>query len=479
MSTPLPDGFGLVMDAAAKELSPTLLVGGTPTRVLRLSPAGVAARRELATGTVRSRAGGLLARRFTDSGLAHPRPPALTGRADVTVVVPVRDRSAELAGCLDALGREHPVMVVDDGSLDPAAVAAVARSHGAELVSRPVNEGPAAARNAGLARVSSEHVAFLDSDCLPPAGWIEALARHLADPLVAAVAPRIVPAAPPSTVASRYSTAHGALDLGPDEGLVAPLTKVAYVPTAALVVRCSALRAIAGEGRAFDESLRVGEDVDLVWRLHRAGWRVRYDPSVTVRHREPATWRGVLARRFRYGTSAGPLARRHPDSMPPLVLHPWPAVAALGLATRRPAVAVAGCAAGVVAARRTLRRSSIPTRGTASAIARGCLQTYLGAGRYLTQFAAPVLAATLVAPGRKHRWARRTSVAALLLAAPLAEWAAVRPSLDPVRYSLGRIADDVAYGAGVWRGSVTARTPHALLPVVTWRLLGVSSGKPE
>ena len=37
----------------------------------------------------------------------------------------------------------------------------------------------------------------------------------------------------------------------------------------------------------FDADLRVGEDVDLVWRLVDAGWSVRYQPSVTVFHREP------------------------------------------------------------------------------------------------------------------------------------------------------------------------------------------------
>ena len=52
--------------------------------------------------------------------------------------------------------------------------------------------------------------------------------------------------------------------------------RVAYVPAACLVVR----RAALGEG--FDESLRVGEDVDLVWRLDAAGWLVRYDAGVVV-----------------------------------------------------------------------------------------------------------------------------------------------------------------------------------------------------
>jgi hypothetical protein len=36
--------------------------------------------------------------------------------------------------------------------------------------------------------------------------------------------------------------------------------------------------------------------------------------------------------------------------------------------------------------------------------------------------------------------------------------------LDPVRYTALRLADDAAYGAGVWAGSLAARRLDALLP---------------
>ena len=87
----------------------------------------------------------------------------------------------------------------------------------------------------------------------------------------------------------------------------------------------------------FDAALRYGEDVDLVWRLHDAGWRVRYDPRTVVLHAEPEQWSRWLERRHRYGTSAGPLALRHPARLTPLVLTPWPTAAWLLLAARPPA----------------------------------------------------------------------------------------------------------------------------------------------
>ena len=87
-----------------------------------------------------------LARRLLWTGMAHPVPDGGPGPEDVTVVIPVRDRTAELALCLAGLG-EYQVIVVDDGSRDPAAVAAVADAAGARCVHRAVNGGPAAARN--------------------------------------------------------------------------------------------------------------------------------------------------------------------------------------------------------------------------------------------------------------------------------------------------------------------------------------------
>ena len=85
------------------------------------------------------------------------------------MVIPVRDRHAELARCLAGLAGTSRVIVVDDGSADPAAIQSAAAAAGASVVRRPVNGGPAAARNTGLAAAQTPLVAFLDSDCVPGA----------------------------------------------------------------------------------------------------------------------------------------------------------------------------------------------------------------------------------------------------------------------------------------------------------------------
>src|SRR5206468_746740 len=107
--------------------------------------------------------------------------------------------------------------------------------------------------------VASDVVAFVDSDCRASAASLRALARHLADPVVAVVAPRVVPAD-----ADGARLPRSPLDMGALPATVIKGGRVSYVPSTALVVRRDALLRVDG----FDESLRYGEDVDLCWRLH-------------------------------------------------------------------------------------------------------------------------------------------------------------------------------------------------------------------
>ena len=442
-----------------------VLLGGDPGRLVRLRPRGSEVLRRLATGEQVDPPARALARTLVDGGLAHPRPGAAPV-VDLTVVVPVRDRAAELDRCLTALGHDVPVLVVDDGSCDPLAVAGVCRRHGARVLHRCVNEGPAAARNAGLAATSTALVAYLDSDCLPPSGWLAALVGHFADPAVGAVAPRVRGGAGGSRLLARYARARGPLDMGPREAQVRPGGRVPYVPTAALVVRRAALLGTVPSSSApFDPALRYGEDVDLVWRLHDAGWRVRYDPRTVVGHEEPDGWGAWLQRRHRYGNSAAPLAQRHGNRLTPLVLPPWPTAAWLLMTLGRPLPALAAAAVPAVRLHRRLRGTGLPAgicaQTAVRATGQGVLATAAGLGGAGTVVTAPVLLTLLAVR------ATRPAAAVALLAPPLLEWVTRRPRLDPLRYCALRLMDDLAYASGVWRGAATARTTAPLRPRCT------------
>ena len=372
------------------------------------------------------------------------------------MVVPVRDRSRELARCLTALGTKLPVLVVDDGSADPAEVAAVCAAHGAQVLHLPANVGPGGARNAGVGATTTSLLAFVDSDCVPPPDWLDRLVGHLDDPVVGAVAPR-VRGSGGDCLLQRYAVDRGPLDLGRREAEVRPGSRVPYVPTAALLVRRAALPA-----GPFDPALRYGEDVDLVWRLHDAGWSVRYDPRVVVTHDEPTRWGSWLRRRHHYGTSAAPLAQRHGDRLTPLVVPPWTTAAWLLLLSGRPLPAIAAAAVPAFRLHHRLRRTGLPlgecARTAGSFAAQGVLATGAGLGGAGTVVTGPLLGALLLS-GRTRR-----AAAAALLAPPLLEWVGRRPGLDPLTWSAVRLVDDFAYASGVWRGCWRARTTRPLRP---------------
>lgn len=419
----LPDGWPVQLDGRLRIRGRTIF---TPTgRMLTLGPQGLEALADVQLGKG-SRA---FARRLVQAGAAHPRPPAHPTR-DVTVVIPVRDRTSALARCLAVLDRGNDVLVVDDGSANPLRVEAVCREFAARYVRRP-NGGPAAARNTALSLVDKDFVAFLDSDCVAPEGWLERLRGHFEDPSVVAVAPRVAggPRSP--------------LDLGSRPATVQPGGEVAYVPTAALIVRRSALP-------RFDESLRYGEDVDLVWRLIDAGGVVRYDPSVVVEHEEPDRLSQRLARRFRYGTSAAALGERHPDRLAHLVLPPWPTAVLALLLGRRP---LAALTVAVVATRRLDAKVHDP-RSSAWLVARSVEGTALGVGRALS-----LLGPLAWLAARNDR-----RVTALLVAPYLREWAERRPGADPLTYTATALLDQAAYGTGVLAGCVTHRTVVPIAP---------------
>jgi mycofactocin system glycosyltransferase len=461
----LPDGFGVRMSphTETRDAGRTL-IGGDRGGVLYLSPRAADLLDDDGVLRVRDATSATLGRLLLDRGFGVPwwaaSPPAGEPVDDVTVVIPVRDRPTQLGRLLAHLPPDVPVIVVDDGSADPAACAAVCRANGAVRLVHHRSRGPAGARNTGLAAVSTPFVAFVDSDVVPDHGWLAGLRRHFEDPAVGAAAPRVLgleATGTPSWI-GRYEAVRSSLDLGPTPAGVRPHARVSYLPGACLMVRAAAV------GRGFDPRLRVAEDVDLVWRLTDRGWRVRYDPALVVRHDHRIVLRSWLARKAFYGTGASPLARRHGAAVAPLVVTAPTVAVVVALALQRPwslPVAAAVHAALVVRIRRRLRHSGAPT---ATAVHLANLGVRAAGRQVASALVRQYWPAAAVIAVRSGRMRRAMAVAAVADAA--VDHRESGASLDLLRFGIARRMDDLAYGAGLWVGVLRARSPAALVPVV-------------
>ena len=183
-----------------------MLLGGSPLRLFRISERArqLVERWRAGAPVGPRRPAQLLARRLVSAGAFVPAPGGRRPR--------LRRRHGRRAGARPSgparpaarRARRLACVVVDDASADAGATKAIAERHGARFVGLATNVGPAGARNAGLGR--GPHPRSWRSStptACPTDGWLEPLLGHFDDPLVAAVAPRIVRAGGPA----RYETA--------------------------------------------------------------------------------------------------------------------------------------------------------------------------------------------------------------------------------------------------------------------------------
>ena len=461
----LPDGFAVQVDRRVRVLAEgAALLGGSPTRLLRLAPA---AQTMLRGGRleVRDAKSAQLARTLLDATVAHPRPASGPSHRDVTVVIPVHDNLFGLRRLLDSL-RGLRVIVVDDGSAVPIAPSDLAGVHcDVQLIRNDRSKGPAAARNAGAAACRTDFVAFLDSDVLPRRGWLEALLGHFCDPAVALVAPRIVGLRTADNPVAKYEAVRSSLDLGHREAPVVPHGPVAYVPSAAIICRRRMLDEVGG----FDETLHSGEDVDLCWRLVEAGARLRYEPIALVAHDHRTELGEWFLRKAFYGTSAAPLSERHPGKTAPLVISGWTLVVWVLMAMGGFGYLASVLAAGLTARRvaNSLRSVETEPRQVAAIAAHGLWSAALQLASAICRHYWPI---ALLAALASRRCRQVVLIAAVLDG--VVDWAARRGTVEDTEqvglltYVLLRRLDDIAYGLGVWTGVVHERHLGALKPQI-------------
>lgn len=448
---PVEPGAFIRLDPSTKFHGDLLMSGGSPWRLMRLSGSSSRLANAWREGALVGPGEGGFARTLVVAGFARvefdPRAPV-----DVDVVIPVRNDATGLRNLLAQL-RDFNVVVVDDGSENAQEISSCVVNDRHRLLQHESPRGPAAARNTGLRATRAPFVCFIDVDVqlASPGEALSVLRGRLEDPMTAATAPRVRGASGPGA-RNRFESHFGALDLGTQSGVVRAHSRVAYVPSACLMVRREAI------GDGFDESLMTGEDVDLVWRLGDAGWLVDYCAEAEVTHPARSSWSSWWRQRVGYGASAAALKRRHPDKLETVRVDAFTLTSWVLVLLKQPRLATAVMRVAFLALARQLpEQIEQPERVAGEIVVGGIVRAGGPLARAVVRSYMPLL--VLLCASKRARGP------VLVVLAVGSAWRWRRQRFDP-RDVVPAVADDAAYATGLIRGAVVQRQLNVLVPSV-------------
>jgi GT2 family glycosyltransferase len=245
-----------------------------------------------------------------------------------TVIIPVLNNAQGLARCIEAIRRggiAFELIVVDNGSCDETL--AVARRY-ADLVLECPGLTIGGMRNQGVKFASGSVLVFTDSDQEPSENWLESGLRSLSsDPSAGLVGARVHAPSGSHWVAKTWDLHRRHSDINGE---------IEWLEAGNLFARREAFERVGG----FRSDLIASEDVDLSFRIRRAGYRVVCDPRiVNYHHGDPQTL-GEFFLKERWRGSSGWKAWRTqgypPEGLPSLLWPIWvlagfPVLVGLGL----------------------------------------------------------------------------------------------------------------------------------------------------
>lgn len=224
----------------------------------------------------------------------------------ISVIVCSYNGSATIKDCLDGLQQlDYPafeVIVVNDGSQDN--LADIVKQYPVRLVSTK-NNGLSSARNTGLHHAAGDIVAYIDDDAYPDPHWLRYIAyAYQHSEYVCIGGPNLAPYQD-GPIAQCVARAPG----GPVHVLLSDET-AEHVPGCNMTFRKSALLQIGG----FDPVYRTaGDDVDVCWRLQKAGYLIGFHPAAVVWHHRRNSIKAYWKQQKAYGKAEALLERKWPE----------------------------------------------------------------------------------------------------------------------------------------------------------------------
>lgn len=197
----------------------------------------------------------------------------------------------------DAVQTKHhsfEVIIADNNSTDGTAEWLSANYPQVEHVVFDQNYGYCGGNNKAVDHANGEILIFLNNDAIPEVDWLNALDQSFANPQIAAVQPKIKSVKEPHKF--EYAGAAGGYldrlaypfcagrifeELEEDNGQYETEKPIDWASGAALAIRKSVFKTLGGFNEHFEFHM---EEIDLCWRVWRAGYEVWYQPKSLVYH---------------------------------------------------------------------------------------------------------------------------------------------------------------------------------------------------
>ncbi len=235
-------------------------------------------------------------------GIPCSLPPFLPS---VSVVIAAYNEERVIARTVrSVLASDYPsdlleVIMVDDGSRD-GTFRAASEEIASEIASGRVvclqkeNGGKSSALNLGLTRAKGDVIVALDADTLFAAETVGRLARRFADPEVGAVSGN-VRVGNANNILTKWQALEYITSQNFDRRAYDLLNCITVVPGAVGAWRRQAIQDVGGY-----TSDTLAEDMDLTWKIRRAGWRIVNDSSALAFTEAPESLRNLARQRYRW-----------------------------------------------------------------------------------------------------------------------------------------------------------------------------------
>jgi GT2 family glycosyltransferase len=226
----------------------------------------------------------------------------------ISIIIPTFNGASRIGNCLDALlkqtpGRDVDILVVNDGSTDNTAE--VVRGYpGVRLINQR-NAGPAAARNRGALEARGMLLLFTDDDCVPMAGWLNAMIEPFDDPEV--VGAKGIYRTHQKRLAARFVQ----IEYEDRYRLMAHLDCIDFIDTYSAAFRRDRFLEMAGYDTSFP--VACAEDVELSYRMSAQGWKMKFAPAAIVYHTHPATFTQYLKKKYKFAYWRVLAVRKNPS----------------------------------------------------------------------------------------------------------------------------------------------------------------------